>query len=685
MKSLLLFLCGMMAVGVINAQNIVSTSPANKNVVLEEFTGIHCTFCPDGHVRANNFSNANPGRVVLINVHTGSYANPSSGEPDFRTSFGSGIAGQSGLTGYPAGTINRRNFSGSGWSQGTGTAMSRGDWTSAGNVIIGESSPVNVASEATIDLQTRNLEVINETYYTSSSGVSTNNLNVVLLQDNIPGPQTGGSTYNPSAILPNGDYNHTHMLRHMVTGQWGTTISTTTSGTFQADTFNYAIPADYNGVANNLMDMHVATFVAEGQQTILTGANSAMTYQTPPGTSIADMSISANATAPTGYCSGSYTPSISVTNTSSSSIDTFEVSYTLNGGAPQTQLITTPLAAGANTTVSFNAITLSGANNTIAYSYDFDTYNSTLIDGSSSNNSTIDGPYTLFANTTPHATLSENFQSIGMTPNSGGFAYSDVIPNGVMVNPDDLSIGAFGVFQAVAPANPTVGKCIRYSFASSSFTANATGSIIFEQVDMSNTSAATLTFDYAHAQLTSNAGCMLEVDVSTDCGATWTTVWTRSGTTLVNNGLVSGAFYYLGANDYENISVDMSAYLNNSAVTVRFKGTKGASGSGNSLYLDNINLALVSGTEQVEAVEELNIMPNPVRDVMTVAFSLEEAKDLNINILNALGQQVQQVAASNFVGNNTLTVNTNNLAAGIYFLNITSATGTKTERFVVEK
>ena len=31
------------------AQTIVSTSPENKKIILEEYTGIHCTYCPDGH------------------------------------------------------------------------------------------------------------------------------------------------------------------------------------------------------------------------------------------------------------------------------------------------------------------------------------------------------------------------------------------------------------------------------------------------------------------------------------------------------------------------------------------------------------------------------------------------------------------------------------------------------------
>ena len=32
------------------SQTFVSTTPENKNVILEEFTGITCVYCPDGHI-----------------------------------------------------------------------------------------------------------------------------------------------------------------------------------------------------------------------------------------------------------------------------------------------------------------------------------------------------------------------------------------------------------------------------------------------------------------------------------------------------------------------------------------------------------------------------------------------------------------------------------------------------------
>lgn len=144
------------------AQSIVGTDPENKNVVLEEFTGIHCTYCPQGHQIAQGIQNANPNDVVLINIHTGSYANPNAGEPDFRTPWGSAIAGQSGLTGYPAGTVNRHLFPG--MSQGSGTAMSRGNWSAASSQILAQSSYANVGLESFIDVETRELLVNVEVY-----------------------------------------------------------------------------------------------------------------------------------------------------------------------------------------------------------------------------------------------------------------------------------------------------------------------------------------------------------------------------------------------------------------------------------------------------------------------------------------------------------------------------------------
>tara|TARA_R110002050_G_scaffold87066_2_gene184610 strand:- start:14782 stop:15549 length:768 start_codon:yes stop_codon:yes gene_type:complete len=254
MKRVLLALTSIFTSVAAMAQLPVSTTPENKNAVLEEFTGIHCVYCPDGHRLAQELKDSHPADVFLINVHTGGYAVPSGNEPDFRTNFGSGLAGQTGLTGYPSGTVNRHVFS------GTTTALNRGAWAGAATTIIGQPSYVNVALEADINIATREMTVDLEAYFTAN-GASSVNINVAVTQDNVEGPQTGGSNFNPGNILPNGNYNHQHMLRHLITGQWGDMVTTTSTGTTVSKQYTWTIPADINGVPVNLADLRVIGFV----------------------------------------------------------------------------------------------------------------------------------------------------------------------------------------------------------------------------------------------------------------------------------------------------------------------------------------------------------------------------------------------------------------------------------------
>ena len=48
------------------AQHYVPTEPLNKNVIYEEFTGVKCPNCPDGHVVMAQILAANPGRAFAV-------------------------------------------------------------------------------------------------------------------------------------------------------------------------------------------------------------------------------------------------------------------------------------------------------------------------------------------------------------------------------------------------------------------------------------------------------------------------------------------------------------------------------------------------------------------------------------------------------------------------------------------
>lgn len=266
MKKIILSLVGLFLTIASMAQpTFVSTQPSNKNVVLEEYTGINCGYCPDGHKRANQFAAANPGRVVLINIHQGSFAG---NNPDYKTEWGNALAGQTGLTGYPSGTINRRIFS------GTTTALDRGSWASKGAIVLAEPSFVNVAARAQVDADTRLLTVTVEVYYTADAETSTNKLNVAILQNEVVGPQSGMSG-NPDYVVGT-QYRHMHMLRHLITGQWGDLLShegtgVIPAGTFFTKTYTYTLPDAIRNVPLEFENLEVAAFVTKDNQLVYTG------------------------------------------------------------------------------------------------------------------------------------------------------------------------------------------------------------------------------------------------------------------------------------------------------------------------------------------------------------------------------------------------------------------------------
>ena len=277
MKKLLLILLSFLYVN-LNAQTLVDTLLHNKNVVLEEFTGIHCGYCPDGHVIAQSFHAAYPQRTSLINVHTGGYANPSVGEPDFRTVFGSSLSSQSNLSGYPAGTVNRHLFFN--LSQNGGTAMSRSDWHQATTITLNELSPVNIGSLAQYDTTTGELHIDVEIYYTDTQNVFLNYLNIAITQDSILGPQSGAQTFNSAAIVPGPwqpTYSHQHMLRHLVTGQWGVVLDPITPGIFINLRFTWLVPADINDLPVIIKDLNVISFITEQSQEILNSTETPVT------------------------------------------------------------------------------------------------------------------------------------------------------------------------------------------------------------------------------------------------------------------------------------------------------------------------------------------------------------------------------------------------------------------------
>ena len=242
----------------LKAQQFVSTTPANRNVILEEFTGRLCGYCPDGHVIANQIKANYPDRFWSVNIHSAGQNNYSLDTyPNLNTTKGNQIRAAFGANSFPSGVVNRS----------TSSAVGRGSWSGYATQQMGQAAECNIGGRVTLNPVSRVATITVEVYYTGNSSVDENYLTVVMLQDSIWGSQSSGST-NP-AQWQNGQYCHMHILRDVITNVMGDPISPTTQGTLVTKTYTYTIPETIgspNGVAVNLNHISFVAWVSERYQ-----------------------------------------------------------------------------------------------------------------------------------------------------------------------------------------------------------------------------------------------------------------------------------------------------------------------------------------------------------------------------------------------------------------------------------
>ena len=363
MKKQLLTLLATATLSSVFAQLPVSTAAQNKHIILEEFTGIYCGYCPDGHTIANGIYANNPG-TVLINIHSGGYATVAAGEPDLKTAMGSAIDAMPGMgiTGYPAGAVNRTIL--------TGTVMSagRGSWSTMANTIKAQAAYCNVAVEGNVDAATRVLTYTAQVYYTANSPVTSNSLTIMLLEDKIFGPQHnyGSPTlYNASNYNADGSYNHNHVLRKgLTTGNFGITIPVTTAGTTFTTTGTYTIPATYGALGKTnpcmLGNISLAAFVTQTNTLTINGSNGPIHITNITNTNDAAVN---NIIGDNQVCAGNLKPTnFNLVNNGSSNLTSATINYSVTGGALQTYTFTGNLAPFTQTIITLPAYSFPATN-----------------------------------------------------------------------------------------------------------------------------------------------------------------------------------------------------------------------------------------------------------------------------------------------------------------------------------
>ncbi|MCF8424413.1 MAG: T9SS type A sorting domain-containing protein [Bacteroidia bacterium] len=279
-------------------------------------------------------------------------------------------------------------------------------------------------------------------------------------------------------------------------------------------------------------------------------------------------------------CNNSITPKITLSNTGSTTITTAKVLYKMDALATQTLNWSGSLAAGASTVLTLNVYAgLTNAAHTFSASV---TAPNAGIDGNSLNNS-LSSTFTVISAPVGSALpFTERFDAVTFPPTGWVKTSANVT--------DATATWTRLANTTGIPVVPTTTACAKMN--------NFAGNIdITGQKDALRTPALNLSgsnstlrvvFDRSHRIYSTADIDTLNIYISTDCGGTWTRLYTKGGAQLATvTGTLSTAYTPTSNAQWVRDSVSLTSYVGQASVYLKFESR---SGWGNNLYLDNINV-----------------------------------------------------------------------------------------------
>jgi hypothetical protein len=83
-------------------------------------------------------------------------------------------------------------------------------------------------------------------------------------------------------------------------------------------------------------------------------------------------------------------------------------------------------------------------------------------------------------------------------------------------------------------------------------------------------------------------------------------------------------------------------------------------------------------------INNLDVYPNPSRDIFNVTFVAEDIQDLEVRVINVVGEVVYTEALEQFVGEYTKQIDLTDNSKGVYFLEITTNSGVVNKKLIIQ-
>ncbi len=246
----------------------------------------------------------------------------------------------------------------------------------------------------------------------------------------------------------------------------------------------------------------------------------------------------------------------------------FSLRYAFDGGAFVTEAFPGTLPAGASATFTFAqpiAIATAGAHSLVV---------ATVLTGDEypADDAVTNAITATFMASVPPPVL--------------GSAQGGVVPAGwTLQNPDNATTWeTSAVPNGPLCAATTAWMINYYGYAST----GQEDRLLTPPIDLSGTTGARLTFHHAYARYSASYYDAFRVDISSDCGSSWTTLYQAQGAALATAPDNTGSTWKpANCSQWAAHDIDLGAY-DGATVVVRFIGINGY---GQRLYLDNVKVA----------------------------------------------------------------------------------------------
>ncbi len=507
----------------------------------------------------------------------------------------------------------------------------------------------NTLTPVTIDLThsiTADYDSVLISLSVTSDAVLTGNLRlrVAVLEEEIVFESAPGS---------NGEKDFYQIMRKMLPNSGGTITGDFAAG--ETKTYSFAWPLAY---IYDLNQVGVSAWLQnDGTKEVYQSARSLPIGGIPAaGVKIPSFNTFA--------CAPGFAPQIVVTNTAATQLTSADLRWRVGTSPWQDLILTCDLAPGNSLLVELDTVITQPGTITLE------------VQVLGSNN----GIQTNMVGALSKIQYKTLFEAPTVLPFAHGFQSGGVPPAGWTVNNVVTTAGTNGwklATNAGGSGTSRSTRCNLYDIGK-----GGKAYLTTPKLDLSAANGVTtLTFDHAYTYYTNADFDSLRVELSNDCGDTWTTIF-HDGKVGLATAPVTTAAFTPTASQWRDNSIDISAFNGSAELLIRFVGE---SGFGNNLFVDNINITALVGVKELE-LNTFSIRPNPTSDVAQIVFGLEKPESIQLSVFDAQGALVQSRNLGDLPsGEHVVNLSANNLPSGTYRIVLQGKEGVANAQWMIVK